>query len=377
MDDVLSRDRFEKRVQYCVVKLQEFKIDEKDYYKFISEALASILENIAENKNFPRFYANRSEPKNIEGLIIDELIKCFSIWYHPEDIYTYEFSVDHNLISWNPQENKYCLTNISRYFIQLSSFEAIIFLISLEITFGRENDSRYLNKQILGDLLSESKGSVHRSGRRISRPNILSLFGIIDGSHYSHLTDFGLRVLEKLQTSLHLLIDLHLFLTESEISGFQVPIKNEEDSAIHNVANTAQSTILSNSQKESISTIIKLYENEQFLDCLRIFYSNIESILNDQLLKIGESPSTFRGMRNKIEKLEKESIFSSKLSSWLEVVTSRNKIIHSNINENDSSVLKPLIDIVCSFWIKLICELESKISANKANSPDAKSRAAD
>ena len=74
IDDVLSRDRFEKRIQYCVIKLQEFKITEKDYYKFISEALTFILESVAEKKNFSRGETNSIDPKTIERLIIEELV---------------------------------------------------------------------------------------------------------------------------------------------------------------------------------------------------------------------------------------------------------------------------------------------------------------
>jgi archaellum component FlaC len=357
IDDVLNRDRFEKRIQYCIIKLQEFKILEKGYYKFISKALGYILQRIEKKENFSRGYTNSKDPKTIEQLIIDELIKCFASWYYPEDIYTYEFANDHNLIVWNYPTNKYHLTNIGRYFIQLSSFESIIFLASLEITFGRANDRRYLNKKILDDLISEAEDS--NKHRRIVIPNILRLFGIVDGFDEKHLTDFGLRVLEKLRANINALIELNLLLNESEISGFQVAI-DKENSIFQKVMDTKKSKIFTDSQKESIETAIKLYKDERFLDCLRIFYSNIESVLNEQLLKIGETPSSFRGMRNKIEKLEKESILSSKLSSWLEVVTSRNKIIHSNIDENDSNVLKPLIDIVGTFWNKLTCEIEAK-----------------
>ena len=358
IDDVLNRDRFEKRIQYCVIKLKEFKISEKDYYKFISKALGCILQCIEKKENFSRGYSNNSkESKTIEQLIIDELIKCFTSWYYPEDIYTYEFANDHNLIFWNHPTNKYHLTNIGRYFIQLSSFESILFLASLEITFGRANDRRYLNKKILDDLISDTESS-HNHMRSV-RPYILPLFGIVDGFGYKHLTDFGLRVLRKLHSNIDTLIELNLLLTESEISGCQIAI-DKEDSILQKVMDTKQSKIFTYSQKESIETAIKLYKDERFLDCLRIFYSNIESVLNEQLLKIGETPSSFRGMKNKIEKLEKESILSSELSSWLEVVTSRNKIIHSNINANDSNVLKPLIDIIGNFWNKLTCELEAK-----------------
>lgn len=52
-----------------------------------------------------------------------------------------------------------------------------------------------------------------------------------------------------------------------------------------------------------------------YLDSLRLFYSNIEAVLNLALAKMGMRPEDFSGMKSKIEKLEKEKVLSSKLST--------------------------------------------------------------
>jgi hypothetical protein len=51
-------------------------------------------------------------------------------------------------------------------------------------------------------------------------------------------------------------------------------------------------------------------------------------------------------------------VLSTKLSTWLEVVSSRNKVLHGNIVVNDPELIKPLFYFIGAFWVRLIEELD-------------------
>jgi hypothetical protein len=186
----------------------------------------------------------------------------------------------------------------------------------------------------------------------------LRWYGIIDTTAKEPLiTDFGRRILAKTSANLDVLRDVIMLLTESEVGGFQ--FLGGTDIIEQVKERTRTSRILVQDQKASIETAVNLFVTGHYLDSLRLFYSNIEAVLNLALMKIGLRPEDFAGMKPKLEKLEKEKVLSSKLSSWLEVVTSRNKVLHGNIVEDDAALVKPLFFFIGAFWNRLVEEIDS------------------
>jgi len=88
--DLLSRDIFNSRITYCIVKLKEFSIKESEYFDYISQAIDCFIENRSHK-------FDQSELAIKERLII-ELSNCFNIWYRPDDIFLIRFSQDRQLI---------------------------------------------------------------------------------------------------------------------------------------------------------------------------------------------------------------------------------------------------------------------------------------
>ena len=66
-------------------------------------------------------------------------------------------------------------------------------------------------------------------------------------------------------------------------------------------------------------------------------------------------------MRAKVEKLEKEGLISSKMSTGLEIFNGRNKLLHGNILEDDIETIRPLFSLVLAYLKRLITELDSSI----------------
>jgi hypothetical protein len=185
----------------------------------------------------------------------------------------------------------------------------------------------------------------------------LRWYGIVDTTTEEPLiTDFGRRILVKTSANLDVLRDVIMLLTESEVGGFHFLGSTDLIEQVKERTRTSRSLI--QDQRASVETAVNLFMTGHYLDSLRIFYSNIEAVLNLALMKIGLRPEDFAGMKPKLEKLEKEKVLSSKLSSWLEVVTSRNKVLHGNIVEDDAALVKPLFFFIGTFWNRLVEEVD-------------------
>lgn len=353
-EDVLSTDRFDRRIRYCIIKLREFEIPEKEYFGYISRALDITLDkNISKSKvRYGR------DATNLENMLTEEIAKCFEIWYYPAEIQHYEVATDHQLAYFDYDTQKWRLSSVGQYVLKLSTFEVIVFLCALEIVLGRKgSNNRYLNMQVLEKLLGQQFSEKSRQRRQDRYPISLRWYGIMDTfSEEPSITELGTRILAKVSSSLDVLRDTILLLTESEVGGFHY---SESVDLINQIKEkTRSSKSVAQDQKNSIESAITLFITGNYLDSLRLFYSNIEAVLNLALEEIGLRPEDFSGMKSKIEKLEKEKILSSKLSTWLEVVTSRNKVLHGNIVEDDAELVKPLFYFIGAFWSRLIEEID-------------------
>jgi hypothetical protein len=347
VNDLLSRDIFNLRLKYCIVKLKEFSIEEADHYGYISKAIDVFLEG----RNIHFF--DWPDSASIDELLILEVAKCFQPWYRPEDIFLINFAQDHQLIFKDFQKYNWSLSNLGNYFLQMSTFEAITFLCALEVNLTLEHQRySFISKDTLSDLL---QGNAIRQ-----RPYSLTLFGIVTESYYDgpEITDFGRKVLSYVQENLKLFRDVILFLLESEATGTKYPSDIDFDQFSETVEN---SKIMVDDQKQSINTAIGLYRSGKYLDSLRVMYPILEGTLDSALKTINLKPSSFRGMKPKIDKLEKEALISSKISTSLEIYSSRNKILHGNILDNDPEIMRPLFSMVLAHLKILIVELEKNI----------------
>jgi len=351
-NDLLSRDIFNLRIRYCIVKLREFSIEEGAYCDFIKKAIDLFLEN-----DRSQLYSFFRWPRSADTdyLLALEIAKCFEASYRPEDLFLVDFAQDHQLILSNPQRKSWTVSNLGNYFLQMHPFEAIAFLCAIEIVLTMEyHQTRFISRAMLDELL---RGHIKRK----PYPYSLSLFGIIRVDHYhdqTTISDFGYRVLSYIKANLEQLQDLILFLLESETTGFkyEAQIDFEELLAI-----IKRSKILIDDQKKSIQNAIRLYNSGNYLDSLRVIYPVLEGTLDSALRFINLRPSDFRGMKAKVEKLENEGFISSKMSTGLEIFSSRNKVLHGNILEDDIELVRPLFSLVLAYLKSLVIELDTNI----------------
>ena len=238
------------------------------------------------------------------------------------------------------------------------SFDAIAFLCALEVVMTLElHESYFISMETLEHLLASKENDVSLNHKLI-RPYSLRMFGIIRGFYARgrevEVSDFGHQVLSYIYQNLEELRDVILLLLESEATGFSYETDSDFDELIRTVE---QSTILLNDQKKSIKKAVELYKSGSQLDGLRVVYPLIEGTL-DSALQILEIPvSGLRGMQPKAEKLVKEGAISSPMSTTVEIFSSRNKVVHGNILEEDHEMIPPLFVLVMAYLHRLLIEL--------------------
>jgi hypothetical protein len=195
-EDVLSTDRFERRIRYCIITLREFEVPEEQYFDVLSRALRVPAESR------PRSEADRYDEKSFKDALVEEVSNCFDPWYYPTELQCYDTAQERQLARFDHRQQAWQLSNLGSYLLDLPTFEAIVFLCALEIVLGRRGSSRYLNAELLVSLLdTRSTGGGHTIlGSR--PPRTLRLFGVVEESVHHPLpqvTDIGRRVLSKLR----------------------------------------------------------------------------------------------------------------------------------------------------------------------------------
>lgn len=359
--DYLNRDNFKNRIKYTVIKLNEFGIKKEKHFYFISESIKILLQHDGDSN--AHLYQNRVKEIKLDELIINELANCFRLWYYPRDIFYIDFSEKRQLIIKNSHNKSWQVSNLGNYFMKLPTFEAVAFLLAIEIVLNNDKGySRFVNIDIINKLWNDTEPN---DCRFFGEPYSLKALGVIENNQLNNdskiqnqLTEFGKKIIIVIKENFERYKDLILFLLESESAGVNFA---ESDDLQELFSGFEDSWILEKSQKKTIKKAFTLYEEKFYLESLSLLYPQLEGALNNALKKRNISPDSLTGMQNKVEKLKKEKILSSKTSTGIEIFTSRNKFLHGNIIEEDSEILKPLFNLVIVYFKKIIKEIESNL----------------
>lgn len=128
-----------------------------------------------------------------------------------------------------------------------------------------------------------------------------------------------------------------------ELIGF---LKNTEDRRLlevpeKSIRNLRDKLVLIDSQiSQSIERGINEFETQNYVSSSRILFPAIEEITNKMLQEEGENPDSFRGLSDKLNKLERLGIIELDLVKAINV-TERNKILHANYNPRDQELARP------------------------------------
>jgi len=363
---LLNRHQFNERIKYALIKLNEFNIPKEDQFEIISQGIKSFIEEPEK-----RPYYKKKGSTRIVDLLVNEIANYFRFFMPLDDIYNLEFAENRHLIYPNPKDKSWFISNLGNYFVQLSTFEAVSFLVALEAFLSKDSQGagyyHFITKNLIKELVN-SKNINNKPNSKFRRlPHSLRMLGITNEVNHHRaennlISDFGLKTLKYVHNNLDEYKELVLFLFESEASGFKYHDINDLSDFLKFIE---ESTLLIDDQKKSLKQSIELFQKENYWDSLRIIYPILEGTLDVALKRINIEPATLKGMQGKIEKLEKEKLLSSKVSTGLEIFKSRNKIVHGNLIEEDTEIGKPLFDLVVTYLRKVVTELQTNLNKTK------------
>jgi len=361
--DLLNRNNFKNRINYAIVKLNEYEIEKGDYYFYITEGIKYFL---TEKENYLTAIFHKEKKINAKDLVIMDISNCFQNWYFPRDEYYIKFLDERQLIHKDSLNKSWQISNLGNYFIRLSTFDAVAFLCGIEVVINNDKGySRFINLESIDALLNTNENEYKDWNIRKhfhASSYTLRALGIVENDYQNRgiITKFGVKVLDRVKKNFEDYNALILFLLESEASGVnfsELGVESELEKWYES------STILKNDQKKSIDHALLIYKQNNYLDGLRIVYPLLEGTLDSALHELNIEPSSLKGMQNKVEKLKKEKLISSKTSTGIEIFSSRNKILHGNIIEEDSETLKPLFVLVIGYLKKIVGEIEINLKS--------------
>lgn len=358
LDEFLEADRFERRVTYCLVRLKESGVPKEKYVSLLRRALEAAVEKLVQNASF-RFDLELGSA-DLDEIIVRRLASCFFPGYYPSHFLHYEILEEHALISWDDISGAWQLTNLGKYARELNTFSLLLFLLVIEFSFSRA--SRRSRYPTLGMALSILSGQDTES-KKVTRdwPIALHWYGIMDdsfGPRQSVLTEFGRQLLAISVSRYSELKDLMLLLTESEHYGISMAEHGSRESSPESLGSDSIELegFLKDDHLATFKEIGRLRAADNHLDGLRLLYPLIEATLNAAVAEAGLSLVSGSGLRSKIEALVACGRLPLRLGSWAEIVTSRNKVVHGNI-DSSSDLLRPLLTFVTSFFKELLREL--------------------
>lgn len=372
LDDLLERDRFERKIAFCTVRLRDFGVPEELHEDFLKRSIERTVDTILTHPDFPEQEISDALPHEFEDVefeevLVSKLAECFRPWYYPTVALVYEILEEHMFSIWDFKAQRWQLTNLGRFGLQLHTFSLLAFLLSIEINFTKQfHSNRYPNEGALRGLLGDKEAEDVSHSRRY-RAIALRWYGIVDRSsrHRDELTDFGRQLIRHVLKNKDSMKDLILMLVESGDKGVEVAV---DDSIIKKAfGESTETSVLTADQKKTLDHILSTYQRGECLDSLRLFYPVIEGVIDSEIQRHKFQVSQKAGMGTKLAELVKHQVISKKLGSWGEIVNSRNKIVHGNLMDNDQELLKPLFLIVSNFWYQFLSEISPGTRSTSGN----------
>lgn len=344
----------EEYVRACTIYLQKLGIsDEQRVFDLISRVIYFSVHR--GNEPLQQIHS-------FDGRLLNALI---DVWDQLGDDQTvaYMFAQNRWLISWSYVEGRWKVTGLGLLFLELPPAQAISFLLIIDMLCSTgKHDFRHISREALREVYSLQSDSSEFDDLMPYHREILSRLGILEESDDYHLdrvnlTALGKVAIERALARDHPLRDVvkSLFAAEELGNSFQGSL-----SEINDVVRIARlSNLVDEANRKSVETCAQLFSMGKYLDSLRIIYPSIESVVNAMITQAGEQAVHFRGLTNKVEWLAHQKLIPSDVSSAIEVITRRNKVLHGNFAPPDDYIY-PLCLLAFRYLRRLIISFESK-----------------
>lgn len=191
---------------------------------------------------------------------------------------TYTFARQRALIAWDYTRNRWYVTNLGRFFLELNPFQATCFLLTVDTVLSTgDRDFRHISRSQLAVLLDTKQFDpdfilLHRA--TLINMGILVESGSPDRPS---VTSLGKVVLERVLGGDNLMMDTVILLLQSEERGFPYVGQEIEVQKLEEMLN---SHLVDEANRHSIRNAINLGHQGQYLDGLRILFPCIEGVIN-------------------------------------------------------------------------------------------------
>jgi hypothetical protein len=348
--DEFSGKSFDEGIRVSYTFLRMLGIHREEIEGILSAASEERILRFLSPKGIGRYGRNDSE--SVRDALI---ISVSEVWEMggTEVSRAYTFAKERALISWNYRGNQWNVTNLGRFFLELSPFHAVCFLLTVDICLSSgEHDQHHLSRDQLQSALEHlprgyfTSNSVHRWNLQW-----MGIFSEERGLEGLALTPLGKKVLEYVLSENNLMLDsVVLFLREEEqglaYGGSQLEVEKLE--------NVLDSSLIDDISRGSIERALKLYKDGQYLDGLKILYPCIEEVINKILTKMGEQPDKYAGWKKKADYLETKGVIPTDITSAVEIIASRNKILHGQFVPPDPEYAYPLFQLAVIYLHRLL-----------------------
>lgn len=291
----------------------------------------------------------REESENIEDAIITSVAE---IWEDggTEVTRAYTFSKQRALISWDYRENHWKVTNLGRFFLELNAFQAICFLLTIDICLSTgRHDFHHISRDQLRDILElESERHIHLIP--IHRRN-LQWMGVLSEGYYPNLTLLGRKALEYVLSENNLMMDTVILSLQAEEQGLTYTGLQSE---IQKLESVLGSPLIDEVDRKSIHNALTLCKSGQYLDGLKILFPCIERVINKMLQDMGEQPDRYSGWKKKVDYLESKGVVPPDVAKAIEIITSRNKTLHGQFAPPDPEYAYPLFQMAIIYLHRIL-----------------------
>lgn len=342
---------FDEGIRVSIIFLNKLGITDS---KRIEETLKSVVKrrilNWLDFTKAKHFEKGNSE--NVEDALITFVTE---IWEDggTEVSRAYTFAKQRALISWDYRENHWIVTNLGRFFLELNTFHAICFLLTVDICLSTgRHDFRHLSRDRLQNIL-EPQSEKYFHLIPIHRWN-LQWMGILSEGHHPDelsLTPLGKKALEYVLSENNLMIDTVILSLQAEEQGLAYSGSQLEIQKLEDVLN---SPLIDDVDRMSIQNALTLCKSRQYLDGLKILFPCIEGIINRMLQDMGEHPDKYPGWKKKVDYLDSKGVIPPDVAKAIEIITSRNKTLHGQFVPPDPEYAYPLIQMAIIYLHRIL-----------------------
>lgn len=293
------------------------------------------------------------ESENVEEALVSSVAE---IWEDggSEVSRAYTFAKQRALITWDYRQNRWDVTSLGRFFLELNAFQAICLLLTIDICLSTErHDFHHISSDQLQSIL-ESESDRYFDLIPMHRWNLLWMGILSEKRHHSDRispTPLGRKALEYVLSENNLLRDTVILSLQAEEQGLTYTGLQSE---IQKLEDVLDSPLINDTELNSIQNALTLCKSGQYLDGLRILFPCVEGIINKMLQEMGEEPDEYPGWKKKVDYLESKRVFPPDVAKAIEIITSRNKILHGQFVPPDPEYAYPLFHMVVIYLRRIL-----------------------